>query len=119
MGTVNLTGGELLQPREKPYSANNSGLRLRVRLTPRANRNAVEGLVQDAQGQTLLQLRLKAPPVEGAANKALMDFLASELRLRKSDVEIVAGAKSRVKTLQLSGVPRVLAASLDKLLQNA
>lgn len=78
----------------------------------------MDGLVQDAQGQTLLQLRLKAPPVEGAANKALVNYLASELKLRKGDVEIVAGAKSRVKTLQLSGVPSDLAASLDRLLQD-
>lgn len=106
-----------MQPWERPYSVNKAGLRLRVRLTPRASRDGVDGLVQDSQGQTLLQVRLKAPPVEGAANKALVNFLASELKLRKGDIEIVAGAKSRVKMVQLSGESSTLEARLNKILQ--
>lgn len=106
-----------MQPCERPYSVNKAGVRLRVRLTPRASRDGVDGLVQDSEGQPLLQVRLKAPPVEGAANKALVNFLASGLKLRKGDIEIVAGAKSRVKTVQLSGESGKLEARLNKILQ--
>lgn len=103
----------------RPYSRTSDGVRLSVRLTPRANRNALEGVVRDAEGRALLQLRLKAPPVEGAANTALITFLAAELELRKRDIELVSGMKSRVKTVQLSGESAELARRLDRWIEQA
>ena len=49
----------------------------------------------------MLQVRVSAPPVEGAANAALIAFLAKVLRLRKSDISVVSGETSRVKLLHL------------------
>jgi uncharacterized protein len=59
-----------------------------------------------------LRLRVAAPPVEGAANAALVAFVAEALRLRRSDVAIVSGERGRVKLLELSGDPAALLARL-------
>lgn len=79
------------------------GIRLAVRLTPRASREGVDGVVQGPDGRRMLQLRLTAPPVDGAANAALVGFVAKALRLRKSEIAIVSGEKARLKLLELSG----------------
>jgi hypothetical protein len=56
-----------------------------------------------ADGRAALQIRLSAPPVEGAANVALIAFLAETLEMRKADISIRSGQTSRVKILHLSG----------------
>ena len=55
-----------------PFTVTPAGVRLAVRLTPRAARNRLDGVVMMADGRTALQLRIVAPPVDGAANAALM-----------------------------------------------
>jgi uncharacterized protein (TIGR00251 family) len=98
---------------EPPYSADKGGVRLAIRLTPRASRNGLDGLVTGADGRPALQLRLAAPPVEGAANKALIAFLADALKLRKSDIAIKSGETSRLKILILAGNSAAIIARLD------
>jgi len=66
-----------------------------VRVVPRASKNEIVGLRCDA-----LKVRLTAPPVGGKANEALIAFLAQRLGVRKSEVEIVAGATSRHKMIR-------------------
>jgi uncharacterized protein (TIGR00251 family) len=99
----------------KPYSITETGVRLAVRLTPRAARDGAAGLVQDAEGRPALAIRLTAPPVDGAANKALIAFLAKVLKLRKADIEIRSGETGRLKILDLSGDARIIAQGLDAL----
>ena len=84
-----------------------------MRLTPRASRNCVDGIVADAEGRPLLKLRLVAPPVEGAANEALIAFLAKTLSLRKADITIRSGETSRVKILHLTGDSGAILERLD------
>ena len=97
----------------KPYAAVEGGVRLALRLTPRASRNGVDGIVQDAEGRPLLKLRLVAPPVEGAANAALIAFLAGTLSLRKADIAIRSGETGRVKILHLAGDSAAILQRLD------
>ena len=97
----------------KPYAAIEGGVRLALRLTPRASRNGVDGIVQDAEGRPLLKLRLAAPPVEGAANEALIAYLAKTLSLRKADIAIRSGETSRVKILHLAGDSTAILQKLD------
>jgi uncharacterized protein (TIGR00251 family) len=97
----------------KPYAAVEGGVRLALRLTPRAARNGVDGTVADAEGRPLLKLRLVAPPVEGAANEALIAFLAKTLSLRKADITIRSGETSRVKILHMPGDSAVILQKLD------
>ena len=99
----------------KPYAAMDGGVRLALRLTPRAARDGVDGIAADAEGRPLLKLRLVAPPVEGAANAALIAFLAKALGLRKADITIRSGETGRVKILHLAGDSAALLAKLDRL----
>ncbi len=97
----------------KPYAATQDGVRLALRLTPRASRNGVDGIADDAEGRPVLKLRLVAPPVEGAANKALIAFLAKTLSLRKADITIRSGETSRIKILHLAGDSAAILHKLD------
>jgi len=97
----------------KPYAATQGGVRLALRLTPRASRNGVDGVTADVEGRPLLKLRLVAPPVEGAANQALIAFLAKTLSLRKADITIRSGETGRVKILHLAGDSAAILQKLD------
>lgn len=94
------------------------GLRLPLRLTPRARRSAITGLGADADGRPLVQLRVAAPPVEGVANAALAAFLATTLGVRKADVTLLSGATARVKMVHVAGDGPALAARLDAILSS-
>jgi uncharacterized protein (TIGR00251 family) len=72
---------------------------LHVRVTPRARRNAL-GPMEDG----VLAVRLAAPPVEGAANKALIAFLAEAFGVSKSAVRVESGERSRHKRVRVSGL---------------
>ena len=69
---------------------------LSVRVTPRAGRTALAGM-RDG----VLQVKLAAAPVEGAANAALIDLLSRQLRIPKRSVRIVTGERSRTKTVEI------------------
>jgi len=66
---------------------------------PRASRNEILGWREG-----VLAVRLTAPPVEGAANKACRELLAEALGLRRADVELLSGEKSREKRFRLTGI---------------
>ena len=72
---------------------------LRVRLTPRAGRTEILRWEED-----VLHLRVSAPPVDGAANSALVAFLSEVLGILKSAIIIKSGASSREKKLELDGI---------------
>ncbi|MBP7275239.1 MAG: DUF167 domain-containing protein [Kiritimatiellae bacterium] len=76
------------------------GTCLTVRVTPRAGRNAWAGWHAG-----MPKIRLCAPPAEGQANRALMEFLAEALDRPRSTLELIAGASSRTKTVRLRGCP--------------
>jgi uncharacterized protein (TIGR00251 family) len=70
-----------------------------VRVMPRARRSAVDG----ERGGAIL-VRLAAPPVDGAANDALVTFLAGALGVPRRQVTIVSGGKSRHKRVEVAGL---------------
>jgi uncharacterized protein (TIGR00251 family) len=74
---------------------------LKVRLQPRASRDGIDGLHGDA-----LKVRVTAPPVEGRANKAVKKLLAEKFGLSPSQIEIIAGERSREKLLRISGISK-------------
>ena len=81
------------------------GLEIPIHVQPRARRCEISGIYNRA-----LKVKVVAPPVDDAANRAIIDFFASLLDIPKSSISITAGAKSRDKTLQIRGV------SLERLL---
>lgn len=76
-----------------------AGLTLRVRVQPRASRDALSGERDGA-----LVVRLTAPPVEGAANEALVRFLGKALGVAPSAVRVVSGATGRNKVVSVAGL---------------
>lgn len=82
-----------------PISPTSTGVRLRLRIQPRASREEVAGVAGDA-----IKLRLTAPPVDGAANEALVRFLAARLEVPRSAVELVSGRSGRTKLVAVTGV---------------
>lgn len=75
------------------------GVVFKVRVQPRAAKNQVSGLYEDA-----LKLRLTAPPVDGEANEACRAFLAGLLAIPRSRVEIVSGHTGRNKMIRVTGI---------------
>jgi len=74
-------------------------MRLRVWIQPKAAKNEVVGWVDGA-----LRIRLTAPPVEGKANKGLVEFLADWLNIPRSQIRLLNGQKSRYKLVEIEGI---------------
>ena len=74
---------------------------IRVRVIPRAQRSEIVG-IRDG----VVVVRLAAPPVDGKANAALLDLICDELDVKKAQVTLASGEKSRHKVLTISGVAR-------------
>ena len=77
-----------------------------MRLTPRAGRDTIDGwrdTGNPAQGD-VLRIRVTAPPVDGAANDALVRLLAKTLGIAPSRITIESGSTGRVKTVEVEGV---------------
>jgi len=87
-----------------PWTSTGDGVRIAVRVTTRAGRNRLAGTVELADGSQALAVRLGAPPVEGAANKALIAMLAERLGISRSAIAIISGATSRNKVVHVTGV---------------
>ena len=86
---------------------NDGPVRFEVRVQPRASRNEVVG-----NKEGILRVRLQAPPVDGAANEALIAFMADELGVPRRFVRIVSGFGSRNKVLE---VDREALPALDRI----
>ncbi len=82
-----------------PFDPIPGGVRLTVQIQPRASRTEVVGLHGDA-----LRIRLSAPPVDGAANDALVRYLAERLEVARGAITLVSGRSSRRKVVVLEGV---------------
>jgi uncharacterized protein (TIGR00251 family) len=82
-----------------PVHDSNAGATFAVRVHPRAKKNAITGEVGDA-----IKLALTAPPVDGKANEACIDFFAKLLNLPRSSVTIAAGQASRNKVIRVAGL---------------
>ena len=72
---------------------------LSIRIQPRASKNEVIAMENGG-----IKIRLTAPPVDGAANEALVKFLSHRFSVAKSQVEIVSGHTSREKIVRITGV---------------
>lgn len=75
------------------------GVEFSVRVVPRASKSEIIGVIDGA-----VKVRLKAPPVDGAANGELIKLFAGKLGVARSDVEIISGLTSKTKRLRVSGV---------------
>ena len=87
------------RPSSRQQKQTDSSATLSVRIQPRSSKN---GITRREDGS--LKIRLTAPPVDGAANEALIKFLSETLSVNKSQIEIVSGHTSREKRLKINGM---------------
>jgi uncharacterized protein len=80
------------------------GVIITIRVIPRASQSGVAGIRGDA-----LLVRLNAPPVEGAANSELVEVMAAALKVPKRSISIVAGERSRLKRVLVTGIDEMTA----------
>ena len=88
-----------------------TGATFRVRVQPGASKNEIVGVQQDA-----LKIRINAPPVKGKANRALIDFLAEKLGVKKSEIEIISGHTSKIKKIKVVGEAEKIEKNLQRFL---
>ena len=91
------------------------GVTLSVRVAPRGGRNAVEGLVVDAEGRPQLSVRVAAAPVDGEANDAVEATVARWLGVKAREVEVTGGITMRSKVVTIDGDPVALMRRLQAL----
>jgi uncharacterized protein (TIGR00251 family) len=99
-----------------PLTATRGGVLVAVRLTPRGRGDRIDGIARLADGTKVLKASVGAPPEDGRANEALLRLLAAEWGLARRDLTIVAGAKSRNKSIYIAGDPGALLARLGAVL---
>jgi uncharacterized protein (TIGR00251 family) len=97
-----------------PFQPTPKGVRVAIRVTPRAARDQVTGLKPTAAGGRELCVALTAVPEKGRANKALIDLLAREWAMSKSELSVVAGVTDRHKAVMVEGMPDKLMAALGQ-----
>ncbi len=84
-----------------PIKETEKGVIFQIRVLPRSSRCEVVGIQDEA-----LKIKITSPPVEGKANEECIRFLSTQLKVKKSQVEIIAGHKGRKKTVAVEGVKR-------------
>ena len=94
-----------------PLHESAKGISFAVKVHPRARKNAVTGTVGEA-----LKLALTAPPLEGRANHAAIEFFAEVFQIPRSSVTIASGETSRNKVVRIAGLSR---AAVEKTLTEA
>jgi uncharacterized protein len=95
----------IISARVIQFSEDDRGITFAVRVVPRASVTEIAGEYEGA-----LRIRIAAPPVEGAANRELIRFLAKKLKVPQNAVEIISGIGSKNKTIRLKRVtPNALA----------
>ncbi|TCT07982.1 DUF167 domain-containing protein [Aquabacter spiritensis] len=85
------------------WQADAGGFSVRVRVTPKGGRDAIDGPARLADGSDVLKVRVRVAPEDGAANAAVGRVLAEAFDLAPSRVVLAAGATSRIKTFRLDG----------------
>ena len=85
--------------KHRPADGNRAGVTLTIHVQPRASKNAVLYLTDGS-----LKVRITAPPVDGAANEALVKYLAETFSVSRSQVEIISGLTGRQKIVRVQGI---------------
>ena len=96
-----------------PITPTRDGLRVAIRLSPRAKSDRLLGIIATAEGGRTVKASVTAPAQDGRANEALLQLLARAWRLPRRDLSIVVGAASRCKIVRVAGEPRQLIARLS------
>jgi uncharacterized protein (TIGR00251 family) len=99
--------------RNVKFSDARQGAAITVKVMPRARKTEIAGLMADGT----IKIRVAAPPVGGAANRVLVEFLSQTLGLPKSQIDIIAGETAERKLISMVGIsPVAVDAAFQRLL---
>ena len=98
---------------ETPWRATLEGVVVACRLTPKGGRDAIEGAATLSDGTRVLLASVRAAPEDGRANDALLRLIADKAGVPPSRARLIAGAKSRLKQVAVTGDPAALIAKLE------
>ena len=101
--------------RLSPFVAAKDGVRAAIRLTPKASRRAVGGLVSDADGGVALKVSVTEPPDKGKANTAILKYLKNHFKVPMSNISLISGASSTRKVIELRNLSLKLEELMEKL----
>lgn len=99
---------------QNAWTVTADGVRLAVRLTPKADRDAIGGVIA-ADGGHMLKVRVRAAPEDGKANDAMLRLLAEALALPRRCFDLAQGASSRRKLVDITGDPLSILSTLEHL----
>ena len=93
-----------------------NGVRLSIRLTPKASADRLQGIAADSDGNRRLKVQVRALPEDGKANAALLKLLAKTFKCPKTSLTVVSGATDRNKVVDIHGDPKDLSARIGPVL---
>jgi uncharacterized protein len=96
-----------------PFQASQAGVRVRLKVTPKARRTEIGGLLDEPDGAKALKVAVTAAPEDGKANDAVIALLAKEWGVAKSAISVVMGATDRRKLVEIRGSPAELLSKLQ------
>jgi uncharacterized protein YggU (UPF0235/DUF167 family) len=114
-GTPHHGAGHVVEDMAAFWRSDANGIVVAVRAQPRARREGVQDVVNDAAGRPRLRIAVTAPPEDGRATKAVCAVLASALAVPVSRVTVLSGAAAREKLLHVAGSAEALAAAMRAL----
>lgn len=86
------------------FDCTDNGYILRIRVSPNASKCAIVGVFRDVAGLQYLKVALVSVPEKGKANQELIKFLAKQLNVSKSSLDIISGETDRYKKIRLSAL---------------
>jgi uncharacterized protein (TIGR00251 family) len=96
------------------FTATRDGaIQFAVKVSPRASRQGIEGLIRDENGAKFLKIAVNAPPEDGKANREVLALLAKTIGIAKSRLSLVSGETARKKVLRLEAVDAALLTRLN------
>lgn len=98
--------------RSGPLERRGDDTLVHLKVTPKARKAEIGGLIGDAEGRSRLIVKVTAPPDQGKANQAVLAALAARLGIAVSRLELVRGATSREKTVRIEADAGPIAAAL-------
>lgn len=86
-----------------PFKKTKNGISIEIKVEPRSSQRGIAGVMDN----NVLKVKLTSPPVEGAANEQLLEVLAEELKIKRSQIRVIRGHASKRKVVEISGVEEI------------
>ena len=86
-----------------PYKKTKDGITIEVKVEPRSSRKQITGIIDN----TILKVKLTAPPVDGSANEQLIELISESTGVKKSQIKIIRGLSSKRKLVGITGVDKI------------